>query len=366
MLALQFTFTDHPPEPPVKKVKLATGVGIPAKAASQTITQRHKTTATAPSQPKGPVAKAKAPMAQNHPTAAPSESRALTARPTSSSAEHPAVSQNMDTTEPVDTGHYQYPTWVTPLARIPPTAPAPPDAERAGCIPSLNLPNAAAVGLNPNHPTMVRSPPQQTSNTSQPDPRSQPSRSINPGAHAGGMERVLADIDEEFGDERSEGQREDVGYWDGEDAGYWGGEDVDYGGGEDAGYGTGEDMNEVGDKEREEEDEEDEPDEEEDDAGGEGPGDRQSRCKRGQGKEAVIKKASAFGSAAPAIQMACRYVRSTAITKTPMASIEEEEKIIRDAWPAVMQLKPFRGQNLPWEEGYDPTVSSGTGGSISG
>lgn len=126
---------------------------------------------------------------------------------------------------------------------------------------------------------------------------------------------------------------------------------------------TDDDDDDNDDNDNEADDDDDDDDDGDGDGDGDGePGDDQQgrqRQKRGKGaREAVVKKASAFGpSAAPAIQMVCRYVRSAAITKSPMASIEEEGKLIREAWPVVMQLKPFRDQNLPWKELYYPTVS---------
>lgn len=91
-----------------------------------------------------------------------------------------------------------------------------------------------------------------------------------------------------------------------------------------------------------------------------GGGSRKRRRKTGESeRDPVVRKASSFGPVVgAAIQMACRYVRSMAITKNPLASVEEEEKIVHDAWPIVTQLKPFRGQSLPWDEIYYPTVCS--------
>ncbi|KAG9034708.1 hypothetical protein FS837_002154 [Tulasnella sp. UAMH 9824] len=87
-------------------------------------------------------------------------------------------------------------------------------------------------------------------------------------------------------------------------------------------------------------------------------GSRKRRRKTGESEQdAVVRKASSFGpTVGVAIQMACRYVRSMAITTSLLASVEEEEKIVRDAWPIVMQLKQFRGQSLPWKEIYYPTI----------
>lgn len=296
------------------------------------------------------------------------------------------------------------PQWATPLLRFLPSAPAQPQQEQAGRVPPLRI---AAARPNPSHATRPGPQPRHVSDSNlhqdnnRRHPQAQTSRSSDPGEYpparasqdrARPMVDPPSDADQldfgtdpweemngdggtnherrqtriRFGDAVDEEREEEEDGRDDAAEGVGGG-DMD--GGDDDEEEDRADEDEDAEKDGDDEDDEDEEDkdeedeDDEDDENGDGePGDdQQSRQHRKRGKgarEAVVKKASAFGpSAAQAIQMVCRYVRSAAITKSPMASIEEEGKLIREAWPVVMQLKPFRDQNLPWKELYYPTVS---------
>ncbi|KAG8939146.1 hypothetical protein FRC04_006946 [Tulasnella sp. 424] len=389
-----FTFTDQPPAP-LKKVKLMEGVGVPAKGTSQAPTERPRSSAVF--------------------SAAPSTLRASNSGPTPGPTARPKSLQDPQThaTIAANTAAHRrprFPEWATPLARPLPAAPARLQPEQR--VPPLgvsrpNLNRPAAPGPQPQHvsdPIFLQGSnhraPAQVSRSSDPgqcpqvrtgqddagpmavDPpldvdkfelQDDPWADVDDGAEANHQrEQTRPERGEDNGDrgQRVDRDRDEDDEADGEQLG--GGEDDDNDEGEDDDEEDNEEEEDNDEEDNDDDNEEDNNDEEDDDDeddegrhGGHGvedvqpEGSRQRQRKKGtkQGRRAVVKKASAFGgSVAPAIQMVCRFVRSTAITKFPMASIEEEGNLIRKAWPVVMQLKPFRGQNLPWKEEYYATV----------
>ncbi|KAG9042731.1 hypothetical protein FS837_010457 [Tulasnella sp. UAMH 9824] len=325
-----FTFNDQPPPPPAKKVKVAAGVGVPVNR--QVNPQPARTTT-----------KSSAADSQAIPTAQPRH------------AEHRA---NPPAAAGPTTKYRRMPGWATPIPGSLEDFAALPRPREIICAPPLVLPPHC------DHPNQPSAPPAQPSNGTSPTLPVSRKTNLNPSNRERrkpatpvttakqGLARTLRiafgtngydememdeiEADPEAGREEEEGDEVEIP----EDDFY--GED-DEGEGNEIGDGSPEDGGNGSD------------DEAEADQGG-------GRCKRhrktGESeRDAIVRKASSFGPmVGAAIQMACRYVRSVAITKNPLASVEEEEKIVHDAWPIVTQLKPFRGQSLPWNEIYYPTI----------
>ncbi|KAG8921125.1 hypothetical protein FRC01_000400, partial [Tulasnella sp. 417] len=397
-----FSFNDEPPEPAAKKLKLAAGAAIPAKGSSH-VSVAHRRP--------GDSSTSTRPGSRGLETRPQNPDKRTTKRPTANPTSHP---QNTDA-RAAGSRNLHFPGWATPLAGSATNRAALPAAGPSRPIAPLGIPHAAGVQPNPSRTTARGAPPQKNHhvsetvsgrNTSQQEVPTRPLRSEDPRAHP--RDARMASVDDNWG--RDDEQDVDVderreGFQAASD-----GEAGELGNGDDEEFGDEEEEREEEDEEEESEEEESEEEDEEsegedrqseeedrqsedgeddqsgsgrpeeetdeeeqedgmvdidedgiDEDGGENgsgqPTRRRDRTRKGQKKEAVVKKASAFGSAVgAAIQMVCRYVRSAAITRYPMASIEEEGKLIRESWPVVMRLKPFRGQDLPWKEAYYPTI----------